>query len=269
MRSSPAMEVRAINVPDKPAWLALRRRLLPALSDKDHERDWTQMMEQRGQRMTLVCVGDKGGALRGMLEVSRQPGMDRLDSGPIARVDTLYVEPGERREEAAERLAEAAARWAQARGCRSLVSDISLDNQWEQKLHLDLGFEEVARKVVYRRTLSSAPAVDAVTASELHVARASSGSTLHLERSPKTDAGDDGPGWWPGPARAAVIAVGIVCFYFTDIFSGNVFYGVVLPIVDLVFVIYLMFLFVGMKYRRRTGAGERQIELFESSNDGE
>ena len=261
------MEVRAINVPDKPAWLALRRRLLPASSDQQHERDWTRMLEQRGQRMTLVCVGD--GELRGMLEVSRQPGVEGGDSGPVARVSTLYVEPGEGREEAAQGLADAAARWAQARGCRWLVSDTDLDNQWEQKLHVDLGFEEAARKVVYRRALSAAPTTDTVTAGELHVPRTSPVTALHPERARDVDAGDDRPGWWPGPARAAIIAVGILCFYFTDVFSGNVFFGVVLPIVDLVFVIYLMFLFVGMKYRRRTGAGDREIELFQASNDGE
>ena len=52
-------------------------------------------------------------------------------------------------------------------------------------------------------------------------------------------------------------------------FSSNVLFGVVLPIVDVVFVIYLMLLFVSIKYRRRTGADERRIELFQASNDSE
>jgi aminoglycoside 6'-N-acetyltransferase I len=268
------MDVRAINIPDKPAWLVLRRRLLPALSDRDHERDWLQMMEQRGQRMTLVCVGDQG-ALLGMIEVSRQPSMERLEAGPVAHVNTLYVEPGGQREEAAERLAAAAAKWALARGCRILASDTSLDNQWEQKLHLDLGFEEVARKVVYRKTLSAAPGVDMATDAEPQAPRPSPVTKLHPDgrdrpdREEHGDATDDGPAWWPGPVRAAIVVLGILCFYFTDVFSNNVFFGVVLPIVDLVFVIYLMFLFVDMKYRRRTGADERRIELYQGPNDGE
>ena len=260
------MDVRAINIPDKPAWLVLRRRLLPALSDQDHERDWLQMMEQRGQRMTLVCVGDQGGLL-GMIEVSRRPNMERLDAGPVAYVNTLYVEPGDQREQAAQRLADAAARWAQARGCRVLASDTSLDNQWEQKLHLDLGFEEVGRKVVYRRTLSPAANVDTVADSGLRAPRSSPVTKLHPDRQVDSEVTDDGPAWWPGPVRAAIIAVGILCFYFTDVFSSNIFLGVVLPIVDVVFVIYLMFVFVGMKYRRRTGAGETRIELYQGPHD--
>jgi hypothetical protein len=150
-----------------------------------------------------------------------------------------------------------------------LASDTSLDNQWEQKLHLDLGFEEVARKVVYRRTLLSAANVDAVADSELRVPRPSPVTKLHPDRQVDSEVTDDGPAWWPGPVRAAIIALGILCFYFTDVFSNNVFLGVVLPIVDVVFVVYLMFIFVGMKYRRRTGAGELRIELYQGPNDVE
>jgi aminoglycoside 6'-N-acetyltransferase I len=262
------MDIRAINIPDKPAWLVLRRRLMPALSDRDHEHDWNQMMEQRGQRMTLVCAGDEG-ALLGIIEVARQPNMERLEAGPVARVDTLYVEPGEQREEAAQRLADAAAKWAQARGCRVLVSDTSLDNQWEQKLHRHLGFEEVARKVVYRRTLPAAPGYGTVTESELQLRRPSPVTKLHPEREVPSEVAEEGPAWWPGPVRAAIIVLGLLCFYFTDVFSNNVFQGVVLPIVDFLVIIYLMLAFVGMKYRRRTGADERRIELYQGSNDGE
>ena len=67
----------------------------------------------------------------------------------------------------------------------------------------------------------------------------------------------------------AILVLGLVSFYFTDVFSGGVFQGVVLPIVDVVFVIYLMMLFVGMKYRSKTDDSERSIELFQASNDGE
>ena len=253
------MIVRPANLTDKPAWLALRRRLRPALSDQQHERHWLRMMEQRGQRMTLVCV-DQQGALLGMIEVSHRGQMEDLGSGPAAYVDALYVEAGEQRDVTARRLADAAAGWAQARGCRLLAADTSLDNQWEQKLHLALGFEEVERKVVYRRVLA-APAADSPA-----VAGISPGGPLPATQ---VDAGwmgesgghDGGARRWPGLVRAAIIVLGIVAFYFTDIFSGDIFRGAVLPIVDAFFVIYLLMLFVGMKYSRKTGAGERQLDV--------
>jgi len=147
------MKIRAANITDKPAWLALRRRLRPALRDHEHERDWLQMMEQRGQRATLLCVDGHGASL-GMIEVSRRAQMEEVGSGPVAYVDALHVEPGQEREATAQGLVDAAADWAGMRGCRVLAADTSLDNQWEQKLHLELGFEEVARKVIYRRALS-------------------------------------------------------------------------------------------------------------------
>lgn len=240
---------------------------MPASSDQELERDWVQMMEQRGLRTTLMCI-DAEGALLGMIELSRRSGSEGLASGPVAHVDTLHVEPGQHRDEAARRLTDSAVQWAQARGCRLLASDTSLDNQWEQKLHLDLGFEEVARKVIYRMPLEAPSSLrlvpDIASSPSRPVAVADVPAVEH------GDIGDTdtGPEWWPGPVRASIIVLGILCLYFTDIFSGNIFFGVVLPVFDVVFVIYLMFLFVGMKYRRKTGAGERHIELYQGPNDG-
>lgn len=263
------MKIRAANLSDKPAWLALRRRLRPALSGIEHERDWGQMMGEGAQRTTLVGV-DEHGALLGMVEISRRPQMEGFGSGPVAYVDALQVEPGEQREVSAQSLAKAAARWAQARGCRVLASDTSLENQWEQKLHLELGFEEVARKVVYRMALTPAATVQAVADAEQSMRRPPAPVTpLHANEPVQSEVADDGPAWWPGPVRAAILVVGLVCLYFTDVFSGNVLLGVVLPIVDVVFFIYLMLLFIGMKYRSKTGDGERSIELYQPSNDGE
>lgn len=260
------MKIRAANITDKPAWLAVRRRQRPALSDQQHERDWVQMMEQRSQRTTLLCVDEQGASL-GMIEVSRRARSDLLDSGPVAHVDTLHVEPGEDRVETAQRLADAAAGWAQALGCRVLASDTTLDNQWEQKLHLELGFEEAARKVVYRRVLAAPATVSPLAPATLAPAH----SPVADARTGRMDvqAGDDAPGWWPRPARAVIIVLGILSLYFTNVFSGDMFVGVVLPIVDVLFVIYLLMLFVGMKYRRKTGTGERHLEMYQVTNDRE
>ena len=261
------MKIREVNIADKPAWLALRRRLRPALSDQQHARDWNRMMEQRGQRTTLLCV-DGQGALLGMIDVSRRAQDDELGSDPVAYVDALHVEPAQAREANARRLAEAAASWAQARGCRVLATDTSLDNQWQQKLFLELGFEELARKVVYRRVLAApTPVSPAVSASPEPQSLPMAG--VHAGGVGESAGHDDGPGWWPGPARAAIFVLGILSFYFTNIFSGSIFFGFVLPVLDVLFVIYLLMLFVSMKYRSKIGAGERQLELYQASNDGE
>ena len=261
------MKIRAANLSDKPAWLALRRRLLPALGDAEHERDWGQMMGERAQRTTLLGV-DEHGALLGMIEISRRPQMEGFAFGPVAYVDALHVEPGEQREASAQSLAKAAARWAQAHGCRELASDTSLENQWEQKLHLALGFEEIARKVVYRMALTQAAGVEAAD-TERPPSAPTAVTTLHASAPVESESPDEGLTWWPGPVRAAIVVLGFISFYFTDVFSGGVFQGVVLPIVDVVFVIYLMMLFVGMKYRSKTRDGERSIDLYQPSNDSD
>ena len=278
------MKVRSLNITDKPAWLALRRRLAPALDDRAHDRDWTRMMDERGRRTTLVCVDDEGGVL-GMIEVSRRADAEDVASGPVGWVDTLHVEPGEHREESARALTDAAARWAQARGCRVLASDTSVDNQWEQKLHVELGFEEVARKVIYRRALRSAPisVVDTrgIAHTDAHIASSiaspiTSPNVLPMaeidigaNRDGADERSGDWPAWWPGPVRAGIIVLGLVCLYFTDLFSGSTFFGVVLPMVDVVFIVYMLVLFVDMKYRRKTDAADRHMQLLQGSNDGE
>ncbi len=180
----------------------------------------------------------------------------------------LHVEPGEQREMTAQRLADAAAGWAQTRGCRVLASDTSLENQWEQKLHLEFGFEEVARKVVYRRVLAVPAAVPPVVPTS-RPAQPLPVTEVHAERVGESQDHDDGPSWWPGSVRVAIIVLGILSFYFTNVFSGNVFVGVVLPIADVLFAIYLLMLLVSMKYRRKSGAGERQLELYQVSKDSE
>ncbi len=260
------MRIRAATVVDKPVWLALRRRLRPALGDQQHERDWLQMMEQRGRRTALLCVDAQGGLL-GMIEMSQRERMDGFGPGPVTWVDAFHVEQGEGRDAAARRLAGAAADWARARGCRALASDTSLDNQWEQKLHRELGFEEVARKVVYRKVLAAPAAIP-------EAAPATPGPrpvpVSEVEAGPVELVIDEGgPGWWPGPVRAAIILLGVLSFYFTDVFSGDMFVGVILPIVDVVFVIYLLLLFVGMKYRRRMDTGDRQMELYQAPQDSD
>lgn len=261
-----SMKIRAANIADKPAWLAWRRRQRPALSDRQHESDWVQMMEQRSQRMTLLAVDEQGASL-GMIEVSRRTQSDWLGPGPVAHVEAIHVEPGQDRETTAERLSDAAGAWAQARGCRMLTSDTSLDNQWEQKLHQDLGFEEMARKVIYRKVLS-VPATTLSAAATGQAPRPLPVTNLHAQPV-QGSAADDGPRWWPGPVRAVIIVLGMLALYFTNIFSANLFYGVLLPIVDVLFAIYLLMLFVGMKYRRRTDSGERHLDLYQVSNDSE
>lgn len=272
------MKIRAANITDKPAWLALRRRLRPALRDQQHQRDWLEMMEQRGQRATLLCVDEHGASL-GMIEVSRRTQMEELGSGPVAYVDALHVEPGRDREATAQGLVDAAADWAEIRGCRVLAADTSLDNQWEQKLHLELGFEEVARKVIYRRALCvpatvypavhSAPAPVSLPMPDAQAEQMQEGIDAQAEQIQEGIDADGRDRHWPSVLRGGIIVLGILSFYFTDVFSGSLLVGVLLPAVDVLFIVYLLMLFVAMRYRSKTGAGERQIDLYRVSDDRE
>ena len=258
------MKVRSVTLADKPKWLAIRQRLQPAVSEADHDRSWQQIIEKRGQHATLVCL-DEDDTVAGMIEVARQLLVAGLGSGSIAYVDGLYVEPGYPREEIAGRLVEAAEAWAKTRGCRELVADTSVDNQWDQKLHEQLGFEEVARRVVYRKEMASA--VSSIALERDGSPEPAPPAALD-EIEPARDATSDPQRRRPNPVHVAVFALGIPAFYFTDVWSGDVFVGVVLPIIDVLFIIYVMTLVVAVKYRRKIDTGHRTMSFYQVANDG-
>jgi len=51
------------------------------------------------------------------------------------------------------RLPKEAEDWARSQGCQEMASDTWLDNLDSQRVHEALGFEEVERSVLYRKSL--------------------------------------------------------------------------------------------------------------------
>ena len=66
--------------------------------------------------------------------------------------------------------------------------------------------------------------------------------------------------------NALVLAAAVASFLATDIFSKELVPGVLLPLLDVAFVIYFMFVFVIHRYRRRTDSSARAAELFRTGD---
>ncbi|MDX1431618.1 MAG: GNAT family N-acetyltransferase [Gammaproteobacteria bacterium] len=270
------MKVRAVNLADKPAWLGMRRRLRPGEDEAIQERDWRRVIEQRAEHAALLALGDDD-AVIGVIEVSRRAPRPGSAAGAAGHIDLLHIEQGHPREAVARRLLDAAAAWAQSRGCRELATEIDTDNHWDQKLTEQLGFEVVSRYVRYRRFIE--PAAASVETNDTSVP-----APPHMPpevavlpvapakpvRQPldEPDEDEDAPNalaHWRARAPHVVLCVlGLVGFYFTDIWGGGVFTGVVLPFVDVIFVIYVLTLIVMIKYRRRTDTDDRALSLFDA-----
>ena len=251
------MKVRSAGTDDREQLLALRCALWPDI-DPDAHRRAIALRADAPLRHEILVLEEARGRLTGFVELTRDAG----EPGERARVRIhgLFVAPPARRRGGARALAAAAERWAHGRGAASLACELDADSAALACLER-LGFADVQRTVRLEREVS-APVEPEVPA----------------EREPAAAvAGAPGAAPAPAPAAAArrllwpavnvvLLAAAVASFLATDIFSKDPIPGVLLPLLDVAFVIYFMFVYVLYRYRRRTDSSERAAELFRSGD---
>jgi aminoglycoside 6'-N-acetyltransferase I len=128
----------------------MRRALWPDLGpDEDAEAaDWLAQPDA----ITFVAART-GGGLAGFAEFGIRSWAEGCTSAPVAYLEGWYVDPDARRTGVGAALVRAGAVWARRRGLRELASDALTENTTSHAAHLALGFEEVERVVLYRRSL--------------------------------------------------------------------------------------------------------------------
>jgi len=94
------------------------------------------------------------GHLQGFLEASIRPFADACKTRPVGYIEGWYVEPEARRQGTGRALVEAAEEWARVKECEEIGSDTPLENQLARLVHKHIGYEEVERLVLFRRSLS-------------------------------------------------------------------------------------------------------------------
>ncbi len=149
--ATPPFEVRRVERHELDLWLDMRERLWPSFSRvgwPEAERD-TIADSERG--CTLVAAAD--GLLVGFLEVAERAFAEGCDTGPVGYVEGWWVEPHYRACGVGRALMKAAEEWAKQRGYREIASDTETENVASQKAHAALGFEEVERIVLFRKSL--------------------------------------------------------------------------------------------------------------------
>jgi aminoglycoside 6'-N-acetyltransferase I len=126
----------------------MRRALWPDATDDDMTH-WLA----RHDAATLVAAVQGTGALCGFAEVGERPYADGCATSPVAYLEGWYVDPAFRRQSVGASLIRAVEAWARGRGHRELASDTLLENVDSQRAHLNLGFAETERLVLYRKAL--------------------------------------------------------------------------------------------------------------------
>lgn len=137
---------------DHEEWLRLRRALWPDLARDTEEEDAAAWLD-RADAAVIVVPGLNASALVGFAEVGERAYADGCASSPLAYLEGWYVESAVRDMGVGAALVRAVEAWARERGYSELASDVQLPNLGAQRAHVAVGFIEVERAVLYRKTL--------------------------------------------------------------------------------------------------------------------
>ncbi|MGQ0612668.1 MAG: aminoglycoside 6'-N-acetyltransferase [Planctomycetaceae bacterium] len=147
------VQIRAVRSDERPRWLELRSRLWPDHSPEELAREQEWLLAQSEKNGVLVAAGPDG-RLVGFVEVSLRDWAQGCGTHPVGYLEGWYVAPEHRRLGLGRRLLEAAERWARSKGCTEMGSDADPDNVVSHAAHGALGFAEVGRQVLFRKSLA-------------------------------------------------------------------------------------------------------------------
>lgn len=146
------MIIRPVSQSDLAEWLRLRSTLWPDCPLEDHRAEMQAQLADPARNAVLVV--DRGaGKLGGLLEVSLRAYADGCRTSPVGYIEGWYVDADLRQQGWGGELVKAAEQWARAQGCTEMASDCELDNHVSLRAHLALGYEEVDRAILFRKSL--------------------------------------------------------------------------------------------------------------------
>jgi aminoglycoside 6'-N-acetyltransferase I len=144
------MTIRPATSADLPAWYALRVRLWP---DADSPQDEQDMRDFLDDPTWHILLAEADGQAVGFLEASLRDYAEGCDTAPVGYLEGWFVAEPYRRRGVGAALVRAAEAWARSRGCTEMASDAELHNLGSHRAHGALGYEEVERVVLFRKTL--------------------------------------------------------------------------------------------------------------------
>jgi aminoglycoside 6'-N-acetyltransferase I len=144
------MHIRPAQESDREAWLVMRRTLWTDL-DYSLEEMQEEITDFIARGVAFIAV--VGDLPIGFAEVSLRPYAEGCESSPVAFLEGWFVVLSHRGRGVGRALLERVERWGREQGCTELGSDTWLDNVDSQRAHEKLGFEEVERIVIFRKSL--------------------------------------------------------------------------------------------------------------------
>lgn len=111
---------------------------------------WAVWVAEKAVSTTAVSTTE---TLAGFLEASFREYVDGCESSPVGFIEGIYVKPEFRRQGISRMLVREMENWAKSRGCTEVASDAELSNLISHQMHQQLGFDEVARIVIFRKEI--------------------------------------------------------------------------------------------------------------------
>lgn len=144
------MMIRPATPTDLPAWYALRLQLWPDADSPQEEQD---MRDFLADPTWCILLAEADGQAVGFLEASLRDYAEGCETSPVGYLEGWFVAEPYRRQGVGAALVQAAEAWARSRGCTEMASDAELHNLTSHRAHEALGYEEVERVVLFRKTL--------------------------------------------------------------------------------------------------------------------
>ncbi len=148
-----SISIREVMPDEHTAWCELRARLWPETSREDLESE-CELLRSTPESTAVLVAADERRRLVGFVEVSLREWAEGCETHPVGYLEAWYVEPELRRSGLGRELVAAGEGWARTRGCTEFASDAEVWNAVSHAAHRALGFEEVVRVVLYRKSIS-------------------------------------------------------------------------------------------------------------------
>lgn len=150
------MRVRQLELSDWSEWRRMRLALWPDEASAGSDAEMRALHAQTDARVFVALRPD--GSLCGFVEAGTRRYAEGCDTSPVGYIEGWYIDPDVRRQGHGRALLEAAEAWARSMGYTEMGSDALLDNAVSHRAHERSGYEEVARLVTFRKSLTTRPA---------------------------------------------------------------------------------------------------------------
>ena len=255
MRSEAHIVLRPPTHSDWQSWLALRRTALPQSTDDEHFGAMRRALHDPNRHLCLIA----GKANDSPVAVMQC----HLDGTQTAHVDVLYVAPQARGQGIAGALIERMDERLRAMEIRSLVLDVTAEDLDAQNYAARLGFESPTRIMRYQHSVLLAEDLNHRDSEhvELTLGAQALVTDVSIDATPE-----------PVIARRTIVNVVLgvlaaISVVNTDIFSTQLVPGVLLPLVDLLLLVYFIGVGLSWRYAKRSDSRERMGDLFTSDKE--